>query len=82
MKAVYESAVPIQWSPEWTTSTVVSLAEVVWAGDYSALPILADALQDAGCDNEEMLARLRSEKGPHTRADVAVWMPLGLGKML
>jgi hypothetical protein len=23
--------------------------------DFSAMPILADALQDAGCDNEEIL---------------------------
>lgn len=79
MYAVYQSAQPIAWSPDWNTSTVIALAEVVWTGDYSALPILADALQDAGCDNDDMLVRLRSAVGPHTRADVAVWTPLGLG---
>jgi hypothetical protein len=33
---------------------------------YDQLPILADALEDAGCADEEMLAHLRSS-GPHVR---------------
>jgi hypothetical protein len=51
--------------PEWRTSTVVGICERIReTGDYSACPILADALQDAGCDDEKILAELRSELSP------------------
>jgi hypothetical protein len=30
--------------------------------DFSALPILADALQDAGCDDEDVLNHCRVER--------------------
>jgi hypothetical protein len=36
-------------------------------GDYSAMPILADALQEAGCENELMLLHCRSPAGTHAR---------------
>ena len=46
--------------PEWRTSTVVQLCQSMReTQDYSALPILADALEDAGCDDEKMLGELR-----------------------
>lgn len=46
--------------PEWRTSTVVGLCQGMrQERDYSALPILADALQDADCDDERLLAILR-----------------------
>jgi hypothetical protein len=45
---------------------------------FDRLPILADALLDAGCDNEELLAHLRSE-GPHVRGCWAVDLILGKG---
>jgi hypothetical protein len=46
--------------PEWRTSTVVGICERIReTEDYSACPILADALQDAGCDDEGLLAELR-----------------------
>lgn len=44
--------------PEHCTSTVIALFGVVQT-DRSILPILADALQDAGCENERMLGFLR-----------------------
>ena len=46
--------------PEWRTSTVVSLCMAMRAEDHylSALPFLADALQDAGCDDQQLLERL------------------------
>ncbi len=51
------------FSPEWRTDTVVSLARQVYdLREFSAMPILADALQDAGCDNEELLAHCRGER--------------------
>lgn len=49
--------------PEWRTNTVLELCRSMReAQDFGALPILADALQDADCPDEELLARLR--QGP------------------
>jgi hypothetical protein len=36
------------------------------ARDFSAMPILADALQDAACDNEDVLNHCR-QPGEHVR---------------
>lgn len=48
----------------WLTATVRGLVDYVRdAWDFSALPILADALQDAGCDDEEVLAHCRADAG-------------------
>ena len=48
--------------PEWRTSTVIELCQSMReAQEFSALPILADALQDADCDNDEFLLCLRTE---------------------
>ena len=58
---------PITLSPSWLTSTVVSLANQMYESrDFSAMPILADALMDASCDNEEILTHCRGP-GPHVR---------------
>jgi hypothetical protein len=35
--------------------------------EFSAMPILADALQDAGCDNDEILNHCRDPKQVHVR---------------
>lgn len=53
--------------PSWFTSTVVALTHGI-ATDraFDRLPILADALQDAGCDDESILDHLRTG-GPHPR---------------
>jgi hypothetical protein len=46
---------------EWITSTAIAIAKNMYSsGDYSAMPILADALEDVGCDVEVMLERMRS----------------------
>ncbi len=44
--------------------------------DFSQLPILADALEDAGCDNAELLAHLRGP-GEHARGCWALDALLG-----
>lgn len=50
--------------PDVRTDTVVSLARnVLETRDLTQLPILADALQDAGCGAEFTLADLRSSQG-------------------
>jgi hypothetical protein len=58
---------PVNFSPSWRTDTAVMLARQMYeAREFSAMPILADALQDAGCDNEDVLAHCR-EPGEHVR---------------
>ena len=55
------------WNPAWLTSTVRDLAAHIYATrEFTTTPILADALQDAGCDDEQILTHCRGEK-PHAR---------------
>lgn len=49
----------------WLTPTVIELARQAET-DLEILPVLADALQEAGCDRLELLDHLRS-RGPHVR---------------
>jgi hypothetical protein len=59
---------PVHFSPEWRTTTAVSLARTMYdAHDFSAMPILADALQDAGCDNDDILSHCRDATATHVR---------------
>jgi hypothetical protein len=68
---------PISFDPSWRTSTAVALAEGVYADRaFSRLPILADALEDAGCDAAELLAHLRGDS-PHVRGCWALDLVLG-----
>ena len=58
---------PVAFAPEWRTDTAVTLARTMYESrEFSAMPILADALQDAGCDNPDILDHCRGE-GPHLR---------------
>ena len=51
---------PVAVDPGWLTSTVLTLAQqAVEKREFDVLPILADALQDAGCDNDAVLAHCR-----------------------
>jgi hypothetical protein len=44
----------------WRTSTVLAIAQgIVMEGAFDRMPILADALQDAGCDRESILNHCR-----------------------
>lgn len=50
---------------EWRTETVLALARGVYVDRaFDRLPILADALEEAGCSDPELLAHCRSS-GPH-----------------
>lgn len=69
---------PVSFDPEWLTSTVVAIATGMYkSGDFSAMPILADALQDAGCDNENMLNHCRDPNANHVRGCWVVDLVLG-----
>lgn len=55
------------WNPDWFTSTVRDLAAHIYAArEFTTMPILADALQDAGCDDERILSHCRGN-APHVR---------------
>jgi|SRR5579883_230585 len=59
---------PIVFSPAWRTDTVLSLARQMYeAREFGAMPILADALQDAGCDNTDILSHCRDLAQRHIR---------------
>jgi hypothetical protein len=68
---------PVTFSPSWRTSTALALARTMYESrDFSAMPILADALQDSGCDNEDILDHCRGG-GPHVRGCWVVDLVLG-----
>jgi hypothetical protein len=53
--------------PSWLTPTVITLAQLIYNDrTFADLPILADALEDAGCDNEDILSHCRGDS-PHVR---------------
>jgi hypothetical protein len=52
---------PVAFNHNWRTSDVVAMCRGMYdTRDFSAMPILADALQDAGCDNADVLGHCRS----------------------
>jgi hypothetical protein len=68
---------PATFSPSWRTDTSIALARQMYESrDFSAMPILADALQDAGCDNDDILNHCRGG-GPHVRGCWVVDLVLG-----
>jgi hypothetical protein len=68
---------PVAVDPSWQTSTVVALANGVYQEKaFDRLPILADALEDAGCDCADVLEHLRGD-GPHVRGCWVVDLLLG-----
>jgi hypothetical protein len=53
---------PVTFDPSLLTSSVLALAAGIYSDKaFDPMPILADALQDAGCDNEEILNHCRGE---------------------
>jgi hypothetical protein len=69
---------------DWLTPTVLQIAQAAYehrqlpGGELDAprLAILSDALEDAGCDNAELLGHLRGS-GPHVRGCWALDLVLG-----
>jgi hypothetical protein len=58
---------PVMIDPAWLTPAVLGIARGVYdERAFDDLPILADALEDAGCDDEQVLGHCRSA-GPHVR---------------
>jgi hypothetical protein len=68
---------PVALDVAWQTPVAVALAQTIYdERRFSDLPILADALEEAGCDNADILAHCRGP-GPHARGCWAVDLLLG-----
>ena len=68
---------PVACDPTWRTADVIGVARGIYEDRaFDRLPLLADALMDAGSDDAEMLAHCRSP-GPHVRGCWVVDLVLG-----
>lgn len=74
---------PFRWAtidpfwPSWNHGTVLGLAQMIYRERaFDNMPILADALQDAGCVNPAVLSHCRGP-GPHVRGCWVVDLILG-----
>jgi hypothetical protein len=64
--------------PAWRTSTAVELARQMYdSRDFGLMPILGDALQDAGCGDPAVLAHCQDADHPHVRGCWVVDLVLG-----
>jgi hypothetical protein len=69
---------PVAPDPGWRTSDVTLLAQGIYDEHaFERMSILADALQDAGCDNTDILSHCRDTSTPHTRGCWVVDLVLG-----
>jgi hypothetical protein len=68
---------PVSFDPRWRTSDTVALARGIYEDRaVDRFPLLADALMDAGCNDEQVVGHCRSE-GPHVRGFWVVDLVLG-----
>jgi hypothetical protein len=58
---------PVALDPAWLTRMMLSLAQQIYdSRGFERLPVLADALEQAGCNNADILAHCR-QPGTHVR---------------
>jgi hypothetical protein len=58
---------PVVNDPAWLSPGVVSLAQTIYEGrTFDRMPELADALEEAGCHDADLLGHCR-QPGPHVR---------------
>ncbi len=68
---------PPELDPRWRSGTVLALAAGIdTERAFDRMSILADALEEAGCDNADILAHCRGD-GPHVRGCWVVDLLLG-----
>jgi hypothetical protein len=69
---------PVSLDPAWLTSDVQALAKGIYEERaFDRMPILADALQDAGCANDAVLSHCRDASQTHGRGCWVVDLLLG-----
>jgi hypothetical protein len=69
---------PVTFDPAWRTTDVLLLARGTYEEKaFDRMPILADALQDAGCDSADILDHLRDPQATHVRGCWALDLVLG-----
>jgi hypothetical protein len=69
---------PVAFDPEWRTSDAMALATGIYEEKvFDRMPILADALQDAGCTSDDLLNHLRDPHATHVRGCWALDLVLG-----
>src|SRR5262249_8386081 len=58
---------PVHIDAAWLAGTVVQLARAIYEErKWEEMGVLGDALEEAGCDNDDILSHCRG-KGPHAR---------------
>jgi hypothetical protein len=68
---------PVTFDPRWRTSDALGLARSIYEDRaFDRMPVLADALMDAGCADEQVLGHCRGG-GPHVRGCWVVDLVLG-----
>jgi hypothetical protein len=74
---IFGPTTSVEFDPSWRTVAVVALATRAYESrDFSVLPILGDALQDAGCTDAGILNHCRSQ-GVHVRGCFVADLVLG-----
>jgi hypothetical protein len=69
---------PVALDPSWRTPEVVALATAVYdQRSFDRMPELAYALEEAGCDNEEVLSHLLQQGVVHVRGCWVIDLLLG-----
>ncbi|MDY3558461.1 hypothetical protein R5W23_005578 [Gemmata sp. JC673] len=68
---------PVAFSPEWRTDTAVAIAAQMYISrNFDGMPALSDALQEAGCDSDDIRSHCQGP-GPHVRGCWVVDLVLG-----
>jgi hypothetical protein len=63
---------------KWSSGTVIKLAQTIYDDRrFRDLPILADALEDASCDNADVLGHCRERNAVHVRGCWVVDLLIG-----
>lgn len=67
----------VTFDPAWRTPNVTAVAQTIYdERRFTDMPILADALEEAGCTNEDILSHCRNGK-EHARGCWVVDLLLG-----
>jgi hypothetical protein len=69
---------PVSFAPKWRTEAAVGIASQMYdSREFGNMPILADALEDAGCADVAILSHCRDPHGVHVRGCWVVDLVLG-----